>query len=81
MHSLSSGSNYHIHTMVYFLLFLGQIICSRNTCYSREYLVIPALVTGSKEIIPEHFEHVTHAQACPLTLFNPFNPVSPRFTT
>ena len=63
MHSLSPGSNYHIHTIIYILLFLGQIICSRNTCHSRKYLVISALVIGSREIIPEHFEHVTHAQA------------------
>ena len=46
------------------VLFLGQIICSRNSCRSRKYLVISALVIGSREIIPEHFEHVTHAQAC-----------------
>ena len=63
MHSLSPGSNYHIHTITYILLFLGQIICSRNTYHSRKYLVISALVIGSREIIPEHFEHVTHAQA------------------
>ena len=64
MHSLSPGSNYIIHTITYILLFLGQIICSRNSCHSRKYLVISALVIGSREIIPEHFEHVTHAQAC-----------------
>ena len=63
MHSLSPGSNYIIHTITYILLFLGQIICSRNSCHSRKYLVISALVIGSREIIPEHFEHVTHAQA------------------
>ena len=62
MHSLSPGSNYIIHTITYILLFLGQIICSRNSCHSRKYLVISALVIGSREIIPEHFEHVTHAQ-------------------
>ena len=70
MHSLSPGSNYIIHTITYILLFLGQIICSRNSCHSRKYLVISALVIGSREIIPEHFEHVTHAQAC--QHFSPF---------
>ena len=69
MHSLSPGSNYHIHTITYILLFLGQIICSRNSCHSRKYLVISALVIGSREIIPEHFKHVTHAQAC--TAYDP----------
>ena len=71
MHSLSPGSNYIIHTITYILLFLGQIICSRNTCHSRKYLVISALVIGSREIIPEHFEHVTHAQACQDLSFGP----------
>ena len=28
-------------------------------------MVISNLVIGSREIIPERFEHVTHAQPCP----------------
>ena len=71
MHSLSPGSNYIIHTITYILLFLGQIICSRNSCHSRKYLVISALVIGSREIIPEHFEHVTHAQAWLMSAHEP----------